>query len=124
MIEHVLTLTNAVNDSMSPVLTAGTENNWVWRWLSDLIGGDAATVIQILVMTLIYGLVIYLDGIQLIRLMNNFGNRNNDNANIRNEARESIKSSFFIIACVTIIGGVGFTALCFFMNTIIKPVTA
>jgi hypothetical protein len=75
-------------------------------------------------MTLIYGLVIYLDGIQLIRLMNNFGNRNNDNANIRNEARESIKSSFFIIACVTIIGGVGFTALCFFMNTIIKPVTA
>jgi hypothetical protein len=75
-------------------------------------------------MVLVYGLVLYLDGVQVIRLMNNFANRNSENGNQRAEARESIKQSFFIIACVTIIGGVGFTAICFFINKIIPaPVT-
>jgi hypothetical protein len=81
-----------------------------------MVGQQAGTTIQVLVSVLVYGLVLYLDGIQVLRLMTNFGNRNNENAGIRNEARESIKSSFFIIACVTVIGAIGFTALTYFIQ--------
>jgi hypothetical protein len=69
-------------------------------------------------MTAIYGLVVYLDVIQFIRFLQNMGNRNHEDGKVRAEARESIKQSLFIIACITVIGGGGFTALFYFIGKI------
>jgi len=94
-----------------------TAANWVWSWLTNLVGPEAAQAIQIICSILVYGLIIYIDVIQIVRLITAIGNWNNENGGVRSEARSTVKSCFFIIAAVTIIGGVGFTAICFFMQS-------
>lgn len=92
----------------------------IWDWLKGLVGTEAALTVQILVSVAIYGLVAYLDVIQFIRFLQNMGNRNHESANVRNEAKENIKSSLFIIVTVTVIGGIGFTMISIFMNNFIS----
>jgi nitrate reductase NapE component len=78
-----------------------------------LIGDDAADAVTIVFNIAVYGIVIYIVIIQLIRLLNNFNNRNAEDQKVRQEARENIKGSVFIIVMVALIGGFGFTALSF-----------
>jgi nitrate reductase NapE component len=67
-------------------------------------------------MIAVYGLVVYIIIIQVIRLIQNISNRNVEDGKARAEAKENIKGAVFVIAATAIIGGFGFTALCFFMN--------
>jgi hypothetical protein len=80
-----------------------------------MVGDEAATAIQIVFNICISGIMLYIIIVQLIRLLVNFNNRNSEDQKARQEARDNIKASAFIIVMVTLIGGVGFTALSFFV---------
>ncbi|MDR2557855.1 MAG: hypothetical protein LBC33_03385 [Mycoplasmataceae bacterium] len=86
-----------------------------WEWLGNLIGADAANAVKTTFDIVIYGIIAYIVIIQLIRLLNNFNNRNAEDPKARQEARENIKASAFVIVMVGLVGGFGFTALSFFV---------
>jgi hypothetical protein len=71
---------------------------------------------------MVYAVVIYILVIQIFRLLNNISNRNAEDPKQRQEARENIKGSVFVILMTVLIGGIGFTALIVFMNTMIPGV--
>jgi nitrate reductase NapE component len=106
-------LNNILEISGQPQLN---DSAFTWMWLKNLIGTDAATAVQSLILIAVYGLCIYIVSIQVIRLLNNFSNKNAEDAKARGEARENIKASFFIIGAVALIGGFGFTAVFFLLN--------
>lgn len=102
----------------SPHLQAG--GDWVWDWLRNLIGDGPATTVQTVFSICIYGICAYIIVIQVLRLLTNLSNRNAEDAKLRAESRENIKSSAFIIIAVGLVGVCGFTALSFAMNYIFQ----
>jgi Na+/H+ antiporter NhaD/arsenite permease-like protein len=86
-----------------------------WDFLEDFVGQEAAAAITTTLDIIVFGIIAYIVVIQLIRLLNNFNNRNAEDGKTRQEARENIKASAFIILMVGVVGSVGFSALTFFV---------
>ncbi|MDR2369536.1 MAG: hypothetical protein LBD63_02815 [Mycoplasmataceae bacterium] len=98
---------------------ASSSPAWVWVWLSNLIGSDSAAVVQYIIMVAVYGSAIFLIGVQIFRLMHNWGDRNHKDMQKRETARENCRAAFVIIAVIAVIAGIGFSAVCFFLNKFI-----
>jgi hypothetical protein len=75
--------------------------------------------VQYVVMGAVYGLAMVLIGQQIFRLMHNWGNRNNEVIKIREEAKENVRAAFLIIVVISLIAGIGFSAVFFFLNKFI-----
>ncbi|MDR0739678.1 MAG: hypothetical protein LBF00_02265 [Mycoplasmataceae bacterium] len=103
----------------SAIHGASSTPTWIWVWLSNLIGSDNAAVVQYVVMILVYGTAIVLIGMQVVRMMHNWSNRNHKDVRIREEAKENIHAGIIIIVVVALIAGIGFSAVCFFLNKFI-----
>ncbi|MDR3330136.1 MAG: hypothetical protein LBS76_02540 [Mycoplasmataceae bacterium] len=96
--------------------SGGNVPSWVWVWLSNLIGSDNAAVVQYILMIFIYALTIGLCIWQVVRIMGAAHDRNHKDIRIREEAKDRMRSGIIIIAVVIVIGAIGFSSVCFFLN--------
>jgi heme/copper-type cytochrome/quinol oxidase subunit 2 len=97
-------------------LTAKDIPTWVWQWLRDRIGDAGASAVQYILMTLVYGMVIFVCFLQGKKLIEFLNKRNDEDLKVRQDAKKGIQIAITTIIIVIAIGAVGCSVLFFTLN--------